>query len=302
MALPLLPLLIGGGLLGAQNYFANNRASSNSFIDQALRIDRSASDALRLQQQDQALLGGLDVSDPMAIQAAAVQAGDPESFLRQALDLQQAQIRQQQEARAQRQQVISETSTLRGFENTIREDYQDQLQGFAELQQSWTQLRGALESGTPEDALISTQLIMKTLDPTSVVRQEEGQAVITASGPMAGLANELNRIAGEGWNETTRRRWFEAMRRVYAPAAQRAGRQIQQFEDEASRRQLDPRSLSGLGIDREFKALNDPFVSAGERRRAAAEAEARNNLPPGFEIIEEGSNTSGGRFSIPRGR
>lgn len=308
MAFPLIPLLGAAGLLGAQNFFANNADASNSFLDRALRIDRSGD----RQREDQALFGGLDVSDPAAVQAATAQANDPASFQQRAL-AQSAEIRAQQEAeraqlaeqraaagelRAQEDQLRENLQFVRGREDVLREDYQANLQGYAQLQQNFTSMRSALESGTPQDVMAATINIMKVLDPTSVVRTEEGRMVATAGGTMEGLANELNKIMGEGWNEDTREAWFNAMRRQYAPAMQRAQRQIQQAEDNARRQQIDPAGVTtGLGIDRSFGAFNNPFMSAeGLDRQTARD---RPPPPPGSEIIDQSlEGLSGARTSV----
>ena len=274
MPFPLLPLLAGGGLMAGQNYFAENEGESNSFLDSLLSIDREgmkrsalAQKRLELQQQAganlQQGLDQIDLNDPQSLLRAAQVSGDT-SFITQALQLQERQD-QARVAEATRTAELMHTADIRQEDleradtEIIVNDYQRMLQPFAEQQQNFAGLRSSLESGTAQDALTATIGIMKVLDPTSVVRSEEGRAVVAASGAMQTFANTLNQIAGKGWNDTTRREWFEAVRRVYAPAQQRAQRQITQFGNEAGRRGVDPNALTGLGIDKSFPSVQ-PFT------------------------------------------
>lgn len=286
MALPLLPLLIGGGLLAGQNFFANNAGASNSMLDRVLRIQRPDSSVANVVGQQADLL-----TDPAAAQLGHAAAGTGSAtLLGQAIAAQQS-ARERQAAEQRRLEEKALTADIRAEDlrradtRDLAKTYQRLLAPFAEQQQAFSGLRGSLESGTAQDALLSTIQIMKTVDPTSVVRTEEGRAVVAAEGAMKGLANQINKLIGQGWNESTRREWFDAVRRVYAPAQQRAARQIQQLEGEATRRGVDPKALTGLGINREFPGVGAPFTPAvGAPGGGITPEQARER---GFVITEE---------------
>lgn len=54
------------------------------------------------------------------------------------------------------------------------------------------------DNPTPAQAVAAIFKFMKSLDPTSVVRQEEQGLVASASGPMAAFAAQINRLTGSG--------------------------------------------------------------------------------------------------------
>jgi len=279
MPFPLLPLLVGGGLTAGNQFFENNPAKSNSFIDTIFDVNRGEQRKAAQVQQEfetrQAATAQLDLADPASFLRAGQLTGD-NSFITQALNLQERQRATKfdfDKATADlffRRQDRAEDLT-RADTTALVSQYQRLLAPFAEQQQNFAGLRNSLENGSAQDALTATIGIMKTLDPTSVVRQEEGRAVVQAEGAMASFANTLNKIIGKGWNVTTRREWFEAVRRVYAPAQQRASRQIGQLGDEAQRRGVNPNALTGLGIDRNFPGVNTPFKSTGKGVKKTAE-------------------------------
>lgn len=295
MAFPILPLLVGGGLLGAQNFFANNAQASNSFLDRAFNIDRSGQqlnatvDALAEQIPE----GQRQATDPVVQSLFGARQLNRPSLVDQAIRIQE----ERRVAELQRQQQLADRlyndtradqqrseQFARADLTELSNDYQQDLNSFSQLQQSWDSLRGALEGGTAQDAFAATFQIAKILDPTSVVRQEEGRAIIEAEGLARGLVNTINKLAGEGWTDTTRKQWFETMRRIYAPKAQNAGRRIQFYQQEAERRKVAPESFVGrLGIDRSRLETQAPF-----------------NPTPGQktpqEVIEENNLTVIGEF------
>lgn len=52
--------------------------------------------------------------------------------------------------------------------------------------------------GTPSSKIAAIFKFMKTMDPTSTVRESEGKMVMSAEGAMKGFANRINEMLGEG--------------------------------------------------------------------------------------------------------
>jgi len=259
MAFPILPALIGGGLLAGQNFFANNAQASNPLIDRVLGINRAARER---RAQTEALIPILantlpedqrQPGNPLFDSLLTASATNDTSLLSKFIDL-RAQQQKDQSDRLYEQKKTDEQRAAeyaRGDFTRLQDDYQADLNSFANLQQGWDALYNSLQSDSPTAAVAATFQIMKVLDPTSTVRTEEGKQVVAAEGPMSALANQLNKLIGQGWNETTRREWYNTMRGAYAPRAQNAQTRIQWYESEAERIKADPQRIIGrLGIDR----------------------------------------------------
>ena len=264
MVLPIFGLLAGAGVLGAKAYYQNTANENPSYLNSLLGIQR--------QQQPMANIGRLDLQSPLMaqqLQALAAQAETPQQqqyYLDRAIAAQQnqlsfeermmgaqqanqaAQIQQAQQAEIQRYERAQD---LAKREDAFRKEYVREFSAFANAQSTFQALEGTLANGSAQDAVAATFQIMKTLDPTSTVRTEEGRQVYQADGAMAGLANQLNRLLGEGWNESTRRGWYDTVSRAYRPQAERTYRALADWNSRAQEQGYAASATRGAGIDRE---------------------------------------------------
>lgn len=255
MALPLLGLLAGAGLLGAQSHFATTAGSNPGYLNRLLNIRRP----------DPAMqnLGRVDLMSetaPQQLQALAAQSADPQQqqyLFSQAQSLAQRELNLAERMAAARAGAAAEAEQtaydrqqdLIARQDAFRQRYVSQFQATAEAQANYKALENALVSGTATDAVGSTFAIMKVFDPTSTVRTEEGRQVVEAEGPAAALANQLNKILSQGWNETTRREWYDTVTRFYKPRAESSLRALEDARNWAADQGFAPGAARGAGVD-----------------------------------------------------
>jgi hypothetical protein len=264
MPLPIFAALAGAGLMGAKSYYENTANENPSYLNAMFGIQK--------QSQPFQNLGQVDLNSPVLgqqFQALAAQSEDPQqqqyllsqavaarnnqmAFEERMMGAQQAnQAAQIQAAQAQEQEQYRRVLEQQKLEEGFRNKFIQEFGAFSDMQSSFQGLENTLANGSPQDAVAATFQIMKTLDPTSTVRTEEGRQVVSAEGPMKGMSNELNRIIGEGWNESTRREWYETVARVYKPRAEQAYRGLEQWRNRAMDRGFAQSAIEGAGIDRE---------------------------------------------------
>ncbi len=263
MAFPILPLLAAGGLTAGTNYFRGNEEESSGFLDSVLGIDRTAA---RQREREDALIGnlvkGIPEDERVPGNAAfdtllSYSANRSDSTLNSYLNMKaQAEVkaRERQQALADKQ-IEYERADL----TELAGQYRASSTKFAEQQAAFQSLRGALEGGSPQDAMVAVMRLMKAEDPTSAITQSETGAIEGAEGEWVAIQNQINKLFGQGWGPKTRKAWFETARSGFAPKRQKQQRVIQSITNEANRRGVPVEALFQLGIDRTFPSQN-PFV------------------------------------------
>lgn len=155
-------------------------------------------------------------------------------------------------------------------EKDLRADYQKNLRPFADVQNSYLGARATLQKTNGPAAIASVVQFVKTLDPTSIVRESESGAVIESSGLPASLMGRLNQLMGRGLlTPEIRQDLSDTLHSIYLAKEETAKRQVTQYQGLASSYGHDPKKvLTGLGLsDKPITPLE--IIRAEDRQEPA---------------------------------
>jgi len=187
------------------------------------------------------------------------------------LEIQATQARTEREEKGK---AFTEEKALRDTLDKRSKDFDEALMGFQKVQ------RAALAepSGANDIALIFG--FMKTIDPTSVVREGEFATAEQAGGVGSQVLNLYNRaVSGERLPDNVRKKFVDAAREQFAPALERQRGLEQGFTDLAERYELDPTKIVLSRIPKQG-SMTMPYSVATE--------EEAQELPSGSYVYING--------------
>ena len=216
--------------------------------------------------QSQGLLSGLASADPVSrsLAGAAVgnlQAQEQEIAGRQrlALDVRGLQLRNKA-TKAQLRNLDQQFSLVKSGVLTpearqsmirdARDGFTKAMEPVGEVLVAFQQTDNLLATGESLGAQLAIVKMAKLSDPGSTVRIEEGKMVSDGVGLSQTIANEFNKMAGQGFTETAVIQFRNAMRDLAGPRALSGQNTMLSYLDFAKRNGIDVRDIFvGSGID-----------------------------------------------------
>lgn len=148
---------------------------------------------------------------------------------------------------------IQNTNTLFTQEGNLRDDAVAALAETSDALLAYSQLKNVLASKDPIAAQAAVIKIAKLLDPGSVVRTEEGEAIKGGTGLALALQNSLNIAIGEGMTDEMVNQFTNLTNQLIGPYAQEGIGIYDGIAEQAERFGIDPAyALSQAGVDREL--------------------------------------------------
>lgn len=160
-----------------------------------IQRDRMAQEASEAQQRISQGWAGIDIQ-----KAAAQRAIEQQMYDRQYMTpYQQAQVGLQQQELDQRASASPwKPEDLMKRETEIRDKYRAAMQPTQNITDSFQKAMSTLDTDNPIASQASIVNFVKTLDPGSVVRTEEGEQIAAAGGLSGQLASQLQGLRGKG--------------------------------------------------------------------------------------------------------
>lgn len=285
----------GGLLLGAAQGWLGKREKQNILDKQAARNEAvSGAEAVLTSQFDTLLEGSTNDNDTEQLETLRTQqnaafkmlrSGDPElqaggMELMQSVQAEANGYAQRQETQRIEADVLKEEQIRvmekQGYDRftQLEGDFATESQGFEDIMQATNLAFEALERGNPADLWAASILVNKALDPTSVVRQEEADA-IGAIGSLWDKAGTILERAKNGQSILPeQRRELSAL----VGSVQNGATQLQVSREGRYKEQLADSSVPIKYWDNFNRTSNVPAYEQGKLQNAG----------PAFEGVEEG--------------
>ena len=263
------PMSPAGQALGA---FGSTALQLSGYQDRPITLGAGLGAAMQAAQKAYTAAEEKEAATALAKQQRDIEAANRAQDL--AIKMLEIQATQAKAEREQKGKTFTEEKALRDTLDKRSKEFDEALMGFQKVQ------RAALAepSGANDIALIFG--FMKTIDPTSVVREGEFATAEQAGGVSSQVLNLYNRaVSGERLPDNVRKKFVDAAREQFAPALERQRGLEQGFTDLAESYKLDPTKIVLSRIPKQG-SMTMPYSVATE-----AEAE---ELPSGSYVYING--------------
>ena len=263
------PMSPAGQALGA---FGSTALQLSGWPDRPMTLGAGLGAAVQAAQEAYTTAQEKEAKTALAKQQRDIEAANRAQDL--AIKMLEIQATQARTEREEKGKAFTEEKALRDTLDKRSKDFDEALMGFQKVQ------RAALAepSGANDIALIFG--FMKTIDPTSVVREGEFATAEQAGGVGSQVLNLYNRaVSGERLPDNVRKKFVDAAREQFAPALERQRGLEQGFTDLAERYELDPTKIVLSRIPKQG-SMTMPYSVATE--------EEAQELPSGSYVYING--------------